>query len=91
MHITYISKMSEPLPKWEMKKYAILWRMFGKRKFTNKKAQETLKENKNHILSVLFYDLRKTGWIEIVRDGKDQRKKKYKLKEPNRVVKELMS
>lgn len=82
--------MTEPLPKWEMRKYALLWNRFGNKAFTNKQAQELLNEEKLHLLSVFFYDLKKMGWIVVQRDPKDQRKKIYSLKEPNKAVKEMV-
>jgi len=82
--------MTEPLPKWEMIKYAYLWKAFKNKEFTNEKANKILKEKDTHLLSVLFYDLKKLGWIEINRDTKDKRKKVYKLKEPNQAVKEMV-
>lgn len=81
--------MAEPLPKWEMKRFAILWGKLGTREFTNKQAQSILKEVDNHILSVFFHNLKKAGWVEIRRDEKDQRKKIYILKEPNQTIKEM--
>lgn len=82
--------MTEPLPKWEMMKYAHLWNILKEKEFTNKKALNILKEKDRHLLSVFFYDLKKLGWIEIKRDSKDKRKKIYKLKEPNQAVKEMI-
>jgi TPP-dependent 2-oxoacid decarboxylase len=81
--------MVEPLPKWEMKKYAYLWKAFGEKEFTNEQALKVLKEKDAHLLSVLFYDLKNMGWIEIKRDEQDKRRKIYKLKEPNQAVKEM--
>jgi len=81
--------MVEALPKWEMKKYAHLWARFGKKVFSNKDAQDTLKEKENQRMSVFFHDLSHAGWISIKRSEKDKRKKTYKLKEPNQAVKEL--
>jgi len=82
--------MTFPLPKWEMKKYASLWNKFGDGQFTNQRAQQALKEKDSHLLSVLFYDLKKMGWIVITRDQIDKRKKVYRLKEPNQAVKEMV-
>lgn len=80
---------SEPLPKWEAKKFAILWRTFETKEFTNEQADKVLNEEDKHLLSVLFYDLKKNGWIEVSRDNTDKRKKIYKLKEPNMIFKEI--
>ncbi len=73
-----------------MKKFAVLWDKFEFKEFTNQQAQSILKEKDSHILSILFHDLKKLGWIEIRRDDKDQRKKIYRLKEPNKIVKEMV-
>jgi len=81
--------MIAPLPKWEMKKYASLWKAFGKTEFTNDNALKILKEKDSHLLSVLFYDLKRMGWIEMNRCLDDRRKKVYSLKEPNQAVKEM--
>lgn len=89
MHIAYISEMTEALPKWEMQKYARLWKTFGKKEFTNSQALRILREKDPHLLSVLFYDLKNTGWLIIERNKKDRRKKIYKMKEPNEAVKEM--
>ena len=82
--------MTEPLPKWEMKKYASLWKAFQTKEFSNEQALKILKERDSHLLSVFFYDLKNKGWIEIRRNEKDKRKKLYKIKEPNQVVKEMV-
>jgi len=81
--------MTKPLPKWEMMKYAYLWKAYENKEFTNEQALKILKEKDPHLLSVLFYDLGNMGWVEIKRDEKDKRKKLYKLKEPNKAVKEM--
>ncbi len=89
MPVAYVNKMTKPLPKWEMLMYAALWNRFKKKDFTNKDAQEVLKVKDSHLISVLFYELKKQEWITISRDKNDQRKKIYKLKEPNEAVKEM--
>ena len=82
--------MVEPLPKWEMKKFGLLWKTFGKKEFKGDEARKILKEKDPHMVSVLFYELNKKGWVEIKRYKKDQRKKIYRLKEPNHIVKEIL-
>ena len=81
--------MTEPLPKWEMRKYAYLWKNFQKKEFTNEQAIKALREKNPHLMSVLFYDLKNMGWLFVERNKKDQRKKVYKIKEPNEAVKEM--
>lgn len=81
--------MTNPLPAWEMKNYSLLWRKFGSKEFSNLEAKEELKLEDNHMISVLFYNLKRKGWLEIRRDEKDQRKKVYNLVEPAKAVEEL--
>ena len=78
--------MTKPLPAWEMKNYSLLWKKFKDKEFTNKEAQNCLKLQDPHTVSVLFYNLNKKGWIIIKRDTKDQRKKIYQLKKPEEVI-----
>ena len=72
-----------------MKRYIHLWNVLKNKKFTNQKAQEILKEEDQHLLSVFFYDLKKAGWIIADRDKKDKRKKVYQLKSPEEIFKEI--
>jgi len=81
--------MAHTLPAWEMKNYSLLWKKFKDKEFTNKEAQNCLKLEDPHTVSVLFYNLNKKGWIIIKRDTKDQRKKIYQLKKPEEVITEL--
>jgi len=81
--------MTKPLPAWEMKSYSILWKKFKEKEFTNKEAQRELKTDDSHMVSVLFYNLKRKGWIDIKRTEKDQRKKVYRLISPENAVGEL--
>ena len=78
--------MTKPLPAWEMKNYSLLWKKFKDKEFTNKEAQKELKITDAHKVSVLFYNLKRKGWIDIRRSEKDQRKKVYKLISPENAV-----
>ena len=81
--------MTKPLPAWEMKNYSTLWKKFKDREFTNKEAQKELEVSDLHKISVLFYNLKKKGWIEIKRSEEDHRKKVYRLINPEKAVGEL--
>ena len=81
--------MTNPLPAWEMKNYSILWKKFGSKEFSNIEAKQELKLEDDHMVSVLFYNLKKKGWLEIRRDEKDQRKKVYNLVDPAKAVEGL--
>jgi len=81
--------MTEALPKWVMERYAKLWKKFGLEQFSHKEATKLLKEPKETTLSLVIQELKKNGWIELSLDPKDSRVRLYKLKEPNKAVKEM--
>ena len=81
--------MTKTLPAWEMKCYSTLWKKFKDREFTNIEAQKELEVDDPHKVSVLFYNLKRKGWIVIKRSEEDKRKKVYKLVSPENAVGEL--
>ena len=81
--------MTKTLPAWEMKCYSTLWKKFKDKEFTNIEAQKELEVDDPHKVSVLFYNLKKKGWIVIKRSEEDKRKKVYKLVSPENAVGEL--
>ena len=80
--------MAEPLPKWLMQRYSVLWVKFRDKEFNHKQATETLPDN-GRMVSVILSDMRKAGWLEIKLDPNDARKRLYKLKSPEEAVKEI--
>lgn len=80
-------KITEPLPKWIQKRYAVLWNKFKDNDFTFEKAEKVLKDKKG--INVFFSDLRKAGWLEVKLSSKDTRRRIYKLKEPNQAMSEM--
>jgi len=81
--------MTKTLPAWEMKCYSALWKKFRDREFTNIEAQKELEVDDPHKVSVLFYNLKRKGWMGIKRSEEDKRKKVYKLVSPENAVGEL--
>ena len=77
--------MIQPLPKWIMKRYAILWNKFRGKDFNFQKIAHFLKENEGRI-SVMLSDLKKYGWLEVNLDQKDSRKRLYRLKSPEEAI-----
>lgn len=73
--------MTEPLPKWIQKRYALLWNKFKTKEFTLEQAEKVLKNVSG--VNVFFSDLRKYGWLDVKLNEKDTRKRVYKLKSPN--------
>ena len=82
--------MAEPLPRWIMKRYSILWNKFKNKEFTHKQATEALKEKDERIVSLFLSDLKKYGWLEVRLDPNDSRIRLYKLKSPEEAVKEMI-
>jgi len=81
--------MIEPLPRWIMKRYSILWNKFRSKEFTHKQAIEVLKEKDERVVSLCISDLKKYGWLEAKLDSQDSRIRLYKLKGPEEAVKEM--
>ena len=80
--------MTKPLPKWIQKRYAILWNKFKDKEFTHEQAEKVLKDISG--INVFFSDLRKAGWLEVSLSPKDTRKRIYKLKNPEKALKEMV-
>jgi len=80
--------MTQPLPKWIMRRYAILWEKFRDKEFNYEKAVSFLKENQERV-SVMLSDLKKYGWLKVNLDPRDSRKRIYKLKPLEKAVKEM--
>jgi len=79
--------MTDPLPKWIMKKYSTLWRTFKEEEFNHEQASEALHDIK--MTSVILSDLKKAGWLDIKLHPGDSRKRIYTLKNPEDAVLEL--
>lgn len=79
--------MTKPLPKWIMYRYSVLWNKFGDKEFGHNDAFKVL--NKDKMLSIVLSELRQNGWLEMKLDPKDARKRIYKLKNPEQIVKEM--
>jgi len=78
--------MVEPLPKWLMQRYSLLWVKFKNKEFNHKQATQVLPDDER-MVSVILSEMRKAGWIEVKLDSNDARKRVYKLKHPELVVK----
>jgi len=81
--------MTKPLPAWEMKCYSTLWKKFKEQEFSNLEANKELRLDDPHMVSVLFYNLNKKGWLTVRRLEEDKRKKVYKLISPESAIGEL--
>ena len=77
------------MPKWLIKRYAILWNELADKKFSFNEAKEKLHETDDKRLSVILSDFKKHGWIEVELDPHSSRKRLYKLKSPTKAIKEI--
>ena len=80
--------MTDPIPAWIQKRYALLWNKFKDKEFTFEQAEKVLKNNQKGI-NVFLSDLRKAGWLKAGLNSEDNRKRVYKLKSPDQVYKEM--
>lgn len=79
----------QPLPKWAMKKYSVLWSRFNAKEFSHSNSAQTLQEKNPNLISVLFNHLRKSGWAKVKLDPTDSRKRIYELKSPEKIIEEM--
>ena len=83
--------MTEPMPKWLTKRYAILWKRFKDEKFEFEEAKRTLNEDNDKRLSVILSDFKKNGWLNVELHPESSRKRLYKLKSPDKVMNEMVT
>jgi hypothetical protein len=79
----------QPLPKWLMKRYAVLWKNFGGNPFEFNQAVTVLAE-KERTTSVLLSKMKKSGWVEPRITLEDSRKRVYVLKAPNEAMSQMV-
>lgn len=78
--------MTKPIAKWLQARYALLLKELGDKEFNFEIARNILKKDQQKIVSIILSELKKSGWIEIIRlDPNDSRKRYYKLKSPGEV------
>ena len=78
--------MVKHLPEWVFVRYAKLWSKFKDKEFSYEEAKEFLKEKT--AMSVLLSELKEAGWIEVKLNPQDTRKRIYKLKNPEKAIRE---
>ena len=89
-HLHIIKFMTKPIAKWLQERYALLLTELGSKEFNFDIAKKILKKDQSKIVSIILSELKKAGWVEIMRlDPKDSRKRLYKLKDPGDAVREI--
>ena len=80
--------MIEPLPKWLMQRYSLLWVKFKDKEFSHEQATKTLPDGER-MVSVILSEMRKAGWLEMKLDPNDARKRLYRLKDPENMIRKI--
>jgi len=80
--------MVEPVPKWLMRRYAVLWSHFKDKEFDHDQACKVLKESKA-IVSLSLSEMKRSGWLEVKMNPHDTRKRLYRLVSPQKAVEML--
>jgi hypothetical protein len=81
---------TRPIPKWIMKRYALLWSKFKSKEFTYFEVSKLFNKDSNNLRRALISQLRINGWLEVKLNSKDSRKRVFKLKSPEEAIKEMV-
>jgi len=82
--------MAKPIPKWVQERVSRLWDRYDSGELTFEMIKNVLEPmDKQTTINVFLNELKKAGWMEVNPSKDDARKKIYKLKEPNIIMKEL--
>ena len=87
MQIVHVMNLTYPLPKWVMQRYSKLWSEFGAKEFKHSDASRVL--SGDNTVSIVLSTLRKSGWVAVKLDSEDLRKRRYRLKHPEKAVMEI--
>ena len=85
-------KPESNIPKWVESRYRVLWDKFKEEPFRVEEAEKVLEENRIENLqgiNMLISELKKVGWLTIELDPKDSRKKNYRLKSKENIIKDI--
>jgi len=77
-----------PIPKWIQKRYAKIYQKLDNKEFTHNDLKKVLRDG-DKTINVIISELRKANWIVTKFDEEDYRKRKYTLKEPNEIYKQI--
>ena len=84
--------MAKPIPKWIQERVSRLLNEYGDESgaLTFDMIEKVLSPmDKKTTINVFLNELKKAGWVEVDSNADDARKKIYRLKEPNVIMKEL--
>ena len=81
--------MAKPIPKWVQERLSKLWKEFEGKEMSYEQIKEILKPDEKTTIGVFLSELKKAEWVDI-RRGEDARVRIYTLKEPNKILKEII-
>tara|TARA_Y100000034_G_scaffold116304_1_gene154475 strand:+ start:898 stop:1164 length:267 start_codon:yes stop_codon:yes gene_type:complete len=82
--------MTKPIPKWVQERVSKLWKEFGNKEVTYKEIEDKLTLDDKNTISAFLRELNRAGWIETKLSEDDMRKRLYKIKEPNLILREMV-
>ena len=82
--------MAKPIPKWVQERLSKLWKKYGNKEMSYEQIEKVLKPDGRTTIGVFLNELKKAEWIDIKR-GKDARIRIYTLKEPNKILREIIA
>jgi len=83
--------MAKPIPKWVQERLSRLWKKYGREEMTFEMIQKVLAMDDRNTISAFLNELKVAGWIEIKLSKEDTRKRVYIIKEPNKIMMEIVS
>ncbi len=83
--------MAKAIPKWVQERISKLYKKYKNKEMTFEMIKDVLSpmDDKNTI-SVFLNELRNANWIEVKLSEDDARKRIYTLKEPNKIMMEII-
>jgi len=82
--------MAKAIPKWVQERLSKLWKKFEGKEMTYEQIESVLKPDEKTTISVFLNELKKAEWIDI-RRGEDARVRIYTIKEPNKILREIIT
>ncbi len=80
--------MTDWIPNWLHRRYIVLWKEFGRKKFSFDEAQDILGDDPR-VVNLLVAGLRKGGWLTSEKDPKHPKKKLYQIIDVKEVYEEM--
>ena len=83
--------MAKPIPKWVQERLSKIWKTHNSKELTFEMIEKILSPmDDRNTISVFLNELKKADWIEVKLSESDARKRIYVLKEPNKIMMEII-